>query len=375
MRRLLSGWIVLAVAAPGAASTLYVCPDVPTDETASVTTLLPWEVSKHETAPPGYAPVLAIPGRPRLDAIHKMDRAGDWLLSLETASDLGGALPSLAEGRDVLRYDAAAASYAPFFCGGSVAGAVPPEANVDAVLLDGGDGGDLWVSFDVPTEIGAFDFDPADLVAYTRTGPGCSGWALAASNPAFDASAAGTGIPVSANVIGAEKIGGTLLLTLDVPTDLGPPGLVTYTTAQVLSWNGALWSIWQPLAGWPLASAADGLSGVGNPGRVALLHVAKSLAVPGGLDLSWSAACSGGATDYGIYEGILGTWYSHVAIACTDAGADRAETVTPGPGNRYFLVVPRNAEAEGSYGLRSGPLERPVGAPACAGIQVVTSCP
>jgi hypothetical protein len=231
------------------------------------------------------------------------------------------------------------------------------------------------VSFDVPTGIGAYDFDPSDLVAYRRTGPGCSDWALAASNPAFDASAAGTGIPVSTNVIGAEKIGGTILLTLDVPTDLGPPGLATYTTAQVVSWNGAVWSVWRTLAGWPLASAADGLSGVGNPGRVAFLQVSKSPAVPGDLDLSWSAGCSGGATDYGIYEGTMGAWSSHVAIACTDAGGDRMETVTPGPGNRYYLVVPRNDDAEGSYGMRSGSLERPVGASACAGIQVLTSCP
>jgi hypothetical protein len=54
---------------------------------------------------------------------------------------------------------------------------------------------------------------------------------------------------------------------------------------------------------------------------------------------------------------------------------DRTETFAPGAGNRYYLVVPRNAAAEGSYGTRSGAIERPVGGGACAATQVVTPCP
>ena len=62
-------------------------------------------------------------------------------------------------------------------------------------------------------------------------------------------------------------------------------GVATYTTDRVLAWNGASWSVWQLLGGWPAASTVDGLSWVGNPGRVpSTLKVNKS-AVPGKLDL------------------------------------------------------------------------------------------
>jgi hypothetical protein len=377
MRSLLAA-LALAVAAgpaPHAASPLYVCPDVPTTETASSTTLLPWTVARYDGSGPAYASVLTIPGNAAVDGMHKLDAPGSWLFSFENPTDLAGALAPPAEARDVVRYDGPSATYALFFCGASVPDSVPEGTNVDALLLDGGDAGDLWISFDVPTTIGTLAFDPGDLVAYRRTGPGCGDWALAASNPAFDASAAGTGLPDSSNVVGAEKIGGTILVTLDVPSDLGPPGITTFTADEVLAWNGAAWSVFEPLAGWPGSSVADGLSFVGNPGRVALLEVAKSPLIPGNLDLSWSVGCSEGGTDYGIYEGALGSWYSHVAIACSDAGSNLTESVSPAPGNRYYLVVPRNAAAEGSYGLRSGSTERPVGGGACAAAHVVTECP
>ena len=377
MRRVLVGLllIVAAVAAAHAASPLYVCPDVPTDETASGTTLLPWKIARYDGGVPAYGNVLGIPGDPNVDAIHKLDAPASWLFSVEVPSDLGGALPTPVEGRDVVRHDASAGTYAPFFCGAAVSGAVPDGVNVDAVLMDGGDAGALWVSFDVPAEIGAFLFEPGDLVAYRRTGPGCGGWTLAGGNPVFDASAAGTGIPTSSNVVGAGKIGSRILVTLDVPTDLGPPGVTTFPTDRVLAWDGGTWSVWEPLLGWPTSSVADGLSWIGNPGRVPLLKLGKSVSVPGNLDLFWTASCSEGGTDYGIYQGTLGSWYSHVAIACTDAGADLTESITPGGGNRYYLVVPHNGVAEGSYGTRTGPIERPVGGAACTGTQVVTPCP
>ncbi|HEX6852223.1 MAG TPA: hypothetical protein VF139_12550 [Candidatus Polarisedimenticolaceae bacterium] len=377
MRSLLAA-LALAVAAgpaPYAASPLHVCPDVPTTETASSTTLFPWTVARYDGSGPAYASVLTIPGSPAVDGMHKLDASGSWLFSFEHATDLAGALAPPAQGRDVVRYDGPSATYALFFCGASVADAVPDGSNVDAILLDGGDAGNLWVSFDVPTTIGFQTFDPGDLVAWRRTGAGCSGWSLAAANPAFDASAAGIGIPSSSNVIGAEKFGATIVVTLDVPSDLGPPGSTTFTTDEVVAWDGAAWSVWEPLSGWPAGSLVDGLAGVGNPGRVALLQVSKSAAIPGSLDLAWSASCSEGGTDYGIYEGALGSWYSHVAIGCTDAGGDLAETVPPAPGNRYYLVVPRNGAAEGSYGLRSGAIERPAGGGACEATQVITECP
>lgn len=74
------------------------------------------------------------------------------------------------------------------------------------------------------------------------------------------------------------------------------------------------------------------------------------------ITVSWAPAC-GVASDYTIHEGDLdvlastGT-YSHVSKVCGDAGGDFMETFTPGPGNRYYLVVGRTASGvEGGYGF------------------------
>lgn len=96
---------------------------------------------------------------------------------------------------------------------------------------------------------------------------------------------------------------------------------------------------------------------------------------PPSLTLRWNASCSGGAADYAIYEGTLGSWYSHTLIDCSDDGADRQETLTPSAGNRYYLVVPENSASEGSYGTASHAVERPAGSAACRAGRIPTTCP
>ena len=361
----------LCAGAPGArsATPIWIVPDVPTQETASGTQPLPWRIFRYSSVAPFYTPELTVPGNPTLDGIERMDKPGSWLFSLESASDLGGALLALADPRDVIVYDGAAGTYSLFFCG--AAAGIPDYSNVDALFLLGGDKGDLALSFDVPTQIGAAFYDPGDIVLYKKVAPGCGGWAFSALF--FDASAAG--IPPRGNVIGADTCGTRLVLSLDVPTDLGPPGIVTYLPGQLPAWTGAAYALFEALAGWPISSQVDGLACAGNPGLIpSTLHVNKS-AVPGNLQLVWTASCSQGAADYGIYEGTIGTWYSHTQIDCADAGLDFTEEITPGAGNRYYLVVPHNVCGEGSYGQKTGGIERPVGAAVCANPQIVTTCP
>jgi CubicO group peptidase (beta-lactamase class C family) len=113
---------------------------------------------------------------------------------------------------------------------------------------------------------------------------------------------------------------------------------------------------------------------LGVPGEVQeTLQLAKS-ATPGDLTLSWGTSCSAAAQDYGIYEGVLGSWSSHAAVDCADAGGDRTEEITPGSGDRYYLVVPNTASNDGSYGRTSGGAERPPGSPACRPVQAVAPC-
>ena len=384
MKGLLLVGVVLGLAGSLARATtpLLISSDVPTTETATLTTLLQTQIFRY-TTPPAYTLLLTVPGSPKLDGIHKMDRSGSWLFSVEAANDLAGALGGVdADPRDVIRFDATAGVYSFFFCG--AAAGIPANVNVDAVYLDGGDGGGLIVSFDVPTSLGAFTFDPADLVRFIRVGPACGNWVLAAANPDFDASAAGLGIPTSVNMLDAARAGALRIFSLDVPADLGPPGIVTYLPGQIVSWNGAAFALYEPLAGWPLSSTVDGLSTVGNPGIVGpTLFMNKTVSPQLDLSdviLSWSGSCSEGASDYGIYEGTIGSFYSHTTVDCNDDSIALTEQITPSTGSRYYLVVPLNPQNEGSYGQRrDNPIptltERPIGAVQCVAVQTVTPCP
>lgn len=365
------GVLVLAPAVSFAATPVYVSPDVPTLETLGGTNLLSWVAYKYDGV--AYAPALTVPGNPRLADIHRMDKSGNFLFALEAPSDLGGALTAVADARTIVRYEAATATYSTFFCGGGLTVPLPDGASVDAVYLVGGDAGDLVVSFDVPVTIGTFQFNPADLVRFVHTGTGCSGWTLAATNPEFNSAIAGIGIKGSSNVVAAARVGGKLVLSFDVPTDLGPPGVTTYVPGQLVAWDGANFSLFQGLAGWPTSGVVAGVATGGNPGRVPpTIHVDKAGA---NVTVSWSTSCSQGADDYEIYEGTIGAWYSHTSKACTDTAHDLMETFAPKVGNDYYLVVPRNVVEEGSYGTNAGGVERPIGAAQCVTPQVLTPCP
>jgi len=81
------------------------------------------------------------------------------------------------------------------------------------------------------------------------------------------------------------------------------------------------------------------------------------------------------AIDYSIHEGQLGVWYSHEAKECSTATA-LSLTITPDPGDRYFLVVPVSWSEEGTYGTSWLGVERPVSVPACMAVQApAPHCP
>ncbi len=111
------------------------------------------------------------------------------------------------------------------------------------------------------------------------------------------------------------------------------------------------------------------------PGRVDKLRVDKSSVTPGTLVLSWLPSCTHGAADYGIYEGLLGNWSSHVAVDCSDDGGDLREEVIPMDGDRYYLVVPINFNGEGSHGTDSANNERLTGTSTCVPTQFLAPCP
>ena len=90
------------------------------------------------------------------------------------------------------------------------------------------------------------------------------------------------------------------------------------------------------------------------------LTVVKATPAPS-LTLAWGASCSPTHADYAIYEGLVATYYSHVSLLCS-TGDLLTATITPSVSNRYYLIVPITATEEGSYGLDSFGVERPVAA-------------
>ncbi len=120
--------------------------------------------------------------------------------------------------------------------------------------------------------------------------------------------------------------------------------------------------------------AADAPAGA--PGMVpdASLTLTKN-ANPALVDLSWSASCGAGASDYTIHEGALGSFYSHSSVVCTTGGATSFSGLSPAAGDRYFVVAPASATDEGSYGVDSSAAERPVSSTTCIAAQDTSACP
>lgn len=108
-------------------------------------------------------------------------------------------------------------------------------------------------------------------------------------------------------------------------------------------------------------------------GRTSGLHVTKNGG--GSITLDWGGSCSSGDTDFGVYEGTIGSFMSHIPVPgmCSTAGATSA-MFNPFAGDRYFLVVPSNGSTEGSYGGDDITGERPVSATPCAA-QILGDCP
>lgn len=274
---------------------------------------------------------------------------GLWLFVPRHAVTLGGITY---ETRDVVSFDGSA--YA-MVLDGSSAG-IPDGAAIDALFEVGGATG---LSFDVPVTIAGTDYGRSDLVTFA--GQFSLYW---------DAEPAG--VEAGANVCGADvDAAGLLVLAFDAPTLLSGtfrlPG-------ELVSWNGAAFASYASDGSWPPSAVLRDFSFAPGAGQVPATGTpltAIKLA-NGDVRLDWRGSCLGTDTDYEVYEGTIGSWYSHASRLCTTGGAVTA-TLTPVPGLTYYLVVPRNGAAEGSYGTSSSGVERPAGSGACLE-KVVVGC-
>ncbi len=356
VRRLLAAGFLLAAAPQqdqaGIADHFYLALDVPTDLGGA--TYLPWQIVRADEE--RYSPVLQLPDGIAIDALHRMDN-GNWLISVESPAILGG-LP--AAPADILEFYDYPGGYASRFDG--IGSGVPAGVNVISLFLDGGDAGDLVMSFDVPVTLGGQTFQTNDLVRFDG-----SSFTLY-----FDGSATTPSIPDSMKVAGVDKWEDILLLSFDIPANLGA---LTVMPGEIVSWDGARFALLHSDAAWPAGSRAAAFALLARPGLVPPTIEVRSSQLRGRITISWSAGCSAGAENYAIYEGTIGTWYSHAAIDCSDDGADLQEDVAFSHGDQYYLVVPLNAGGEGSHGLAPDGAERPRGATTCVASQRLGACP
>lgn len=360
--------LAAAIGMPAMAQTHYHSPDVPTDLVGN--TYLPWEIVRKD-APSTYGVTLTMPPNTAVDGIHAMC-SGEWLVSLEAAADLGG---TFYEAYDVVKYDPATSLYNLEFCGGPMG--IPAGSNIDSVFLRRDDASPLVLSFESVTDltaIGGGIYDPADLVEFQRSGAGCAGWALVGLF--FDASAATPPVSPEYDVTGADRRSNRTYLTYDVPATVG----ANYLPGDMVWWDPGLpgFGLYEMLPGWPSnrSSRVDAFSFPPDPGEVPTMYVDKSSITAGDLTITWTPSTSAGADDYGIYEGtIVSPWtYNHQSVVCTDALADLTEDITPGSGDRYYLVVPLHPDMEGSYGTDSSGTQRPQGSFPCRTVQGL-DCP
>lgn len=156
------------------------------------------------------------------------------------------------------------------------------------------------------------------------------------------------------------------------PADFSVPQRITLASAEDLDLAGDVATLTLSSAGITSQTVevrvadASGVTGGLAPGRVPdgdavpglPLTLHKNGANPSDLDLDWSPSCGATAADYSVHEGTLGGWYSHNEALCSTTGATEA-TISPGEGNRYYLVVPLDDRREGSYGTDSLGVERP----------------
>jgi len=346
--------ILLAVgrttAAPPPAQNYYFAVDVPTRLGANDYT--PNQIVRG----PGSAWTLetALPSGTVISALELSSFNGAWLFAPADPVTIGA---STWTARDVVSVQGM--FFNPVISG--AANGLPPEARIDALAAE--PSGALLLSFDAPVLIGSTLFGRSDLVRFSG-----GAWSLAWS-------AAVAGVPDYANLVGASRdSAGSLVVAFDVPVKLAG---IDYLPGDLVRWaSPGGFSLAAHDSGWPLSSELRDFAYAPSVGAVperqsegTPLTIAKTGTL---ITLSWGAACGAAwDTDYEVYEGTIGSWYSHTARYCSTNGALTSSFV-PSAGNFYYLVVARNGPREGSYGRNSNGAERPQAPNACVPKEMAT---
>ncbi len=306
-------------------------------------------------------------------ALHRRPD-GSWLLSPAHPIELGF---MRVEARDVVEWDGAAAFA--LVLDGDAEG-LPRGARIDAVFVDRLSG-NLVISFDAPETVGGVRYQMSDLVERTAAGVFVLLWDGAAAGVPARSNVVGADREGTGNLVVTFDVP-----TAIGANEFLPGELVEWDGAFSSLFVDAAWPRAAQLRDFSLLLGAGRLEDGADGGCLVApelpLDVTRDL-LTGDLTLTWGPSCLASDTDYEIYEGNLGAattefFYSHTAKLCTTAGALNATFPDPAPaGSFYYLVVPRNDVREGSYGEgRDGAClgERPVGTVQCLPQEIVL-CP
>lgn len=126
---------------------------------------------------------------------------------------------------------------------------------------------------------------------------------------------------------------------------------------------------------WAIDTVAPGSFAPRNEGTW-MIRGAGGAVPPTGVRLAWGEPCNAasvGGQDFAVYRGDVGAFDAHEPLFCSTAG-QHSSIADDGAASGYYLVVPRTAALEGSYGLTSDGAERAPALDACA-TQVIEACP
>lgn len=354
-RRTRFGIIVLALVAamfiPAKAEQYFFAVDVPAE--LGGVDYTPNQIVYSDNAV--YSPESTLPERVHLAAVH-LTPDGLWLFAPAHPVNING---THYDPRDVVSYDGV--GYTSYLDGSALG--IPDGVRIDALFADSS--GSPVLSFDIPVDLGSGLYGQSDLVRY---------------NDSFSLywDGSGSGVPAYANLVGAATdSGGMLILTFDVPVSLGgsdhaPGSLVEHGPGGFAPrFQDPSWPPYAQLRDFSFPPAAGATpDGSTFPGD--MLEIKKGFG--GDIQLSWGVSCIAVDSDYAIYEGQIGDFGSHGAKLCSTGGSTSA-TFTPSSRDTYYLVVPRNALYEGSYGVDSMGIERPPSIASACLAQVTGVCP
>ena len=233
-----------------------------------------------------------------------------------------------------------------------VAGAMKPDLRIDSILVQSA-GNDRIITIRLANTSGLPVLNPSvTLRGNSESGPLLTTLTVAGTITAgSSADLAWTWTNIPSCVIGEASIF-VIADETDTVTEFDEGNNVSSTTVPCNTPSGAGRLPSEPEAGDPLT-----------------LHKAAG----GDVLLAWGDSCVASDSDSEIYEGALGSFSSREPRYCSTSGAT-TKLVTPLPGDRYFLVVPRNSTWEGSYGTNGQGIERVPVAASCVP-QLIANCP